>query len=279
MPLPSRSPAPDGDAMLRPRLVPAPAAAAAAALLSALSWMCLNPTEARAEFKVRSPIVDYREIELEHNGDTTFDKAKSGRSNNQSYTNEIGIGPFPNWFVELEGEWAAPSGENLRYDATTIENYFQLTPQGKYWADLGFFAEYSHAASRADADSFTFGPLIQKEVSDFFGTDTLHTLNVFVSKEVGHNRTDDTGFQYAWQSVLRLDPLIAPGFEAYGEIQDIEHPGKAADQQHRIGPVLVGVYNFFGYGKIKYEMGYLFGLTRATEDGAVRWRLEYEIPF
>ena len=257
-----------------PRLV-----ASAVVLLSALSWSCLTSTGARAEFKVRSPIVDYREFEFEHNGDTTFDKAKSGRSNNQSYTNEIGVGAFPNWFVELEGEWAAPSGENLRYEATTIENTFQLTPQGKYWADLGFFAEYSHAASRGDPDSFTFGPLVQKELPDFLGTDTLHTLNLFVSKEVGHNRTDDTGFLYAWQSRLRLDPLFEPGIEIYGEVGDIEHPGKLADQQHRIGPVLVGLYNFFGYGKVKYEIGYLFGLTRATEDGAVRWRLEYGIPF
>jgi hypothetical protein len=250
-----------------------------AALLCSGFWSCLISTAARADFKVRSPIVDYREIEFEHNGATTFDKAKSGRSNNQSYTNEIGIGPFPGWFVELEGEWAAPSAENLRYEATTIENYFQLTPQGKYWIDLGFFAEYSHAASRADPDSFTFGPLVQKELPGFLGTDTLHTLNLLVSKEVGRNRTDDTGFLYAWQSRLRLNPLFEPGVEVYGEIGDIERPGKLADQQHRIGPVLVGQYNLFGYGKIKYEMGYLFGLTRATEDGAVRWRLEYEIPF
>jgi len=26
-------------------------------------------------------------------------------------------------------------------------------------------------------------------------------------------------------------------------------------------------------------VGYLFGLTRATENGALRWRLEYEIAF
>ena len=57
------------------------------------------------------------------------------------------------------------------------------------------------------------------------------------------------------------------------------NPGKAADQQHRIGPVIVGLQNFAPYGKLKYEVGYLFGLTQATPRGTVRWRLEYEIPF
>jgi hypothetical protein len=234
---------------------------------------------ARAEFKVRYPIVDYRELEFEHNGDTTFDNPKSGKSNNQSYTHEIEIGATPFWMLGLEAETAAPSGENLRYEATTLENTFQFTPQGKYWADLGFFAEYSHAASRADADSLTFGPLVQKETAGILGTGMLHTLNLLFSKEVGHNRTDATSFFYAWQSRLALHPLFEPGIEIFGQIDDLESPGKIADQQHRIGPMFAGVYSLAPRGTIKYEAGYLIGLTRATERGAVTWRVEYEIPF
>jgi high-affinity iron transporter len=234
---------------------------------------------AHADFKVRSPIVEYREFEFEHNGVTTFDKKKSGLSNNQSYTNEIGYGVTPFWQVELEGETEAPSGTNLRYSATTIENTFQLTPQGEYWADLGFFAEYSHSASRIAPNSTKFGPIVQKEAPGLWSSQSLHTLNLFVEKELGHNRGDDTGFSAAWQSRLRLNPLFEPGFEYYTDITDIEKPGKFAEQQHRIGPMFAGLYSIAPYGKVKYELGYLFGLTRATEDGAVRWRFEYEIAF
>jgi len=232
-----------------------------------------------AEFKVRSPIVDFREFEFEHNGATTFDRRKSGLSNNQSYTNEIGYGVTPFWQFELEVEMAAPSGSNLAYAATTFENTFQLTPQGAYWADLGFFAEFSLAAHRHSPNGMTFGPIVQKEGPDVLGIPTLHTLNVFVSKELGHDRSDDTGLSVAWQSRLRLHSLIEPGLEYYADIADIEHPGKPADQQHRLGPVLAGLVELTRYGKVKYEVGYLVGLTRATESGAVRWRLEYEIPF
>jgi hypothetical protein len=250
--------------------------ASAAFLLAALM---VGPAPARAEFKLFYPVIDYREIEIEHNGDTTFDRAKSGKSNNQSYTNEIEIGATTFWKVGLEAETAAPSGQNFRYEATTVENFFQLTPQGKYWADLGFFAEYSHAASRAGADSITLGPMVQKEIGDIFGQDTLHTLDLFFSKEVGRNRTDVTPLILAWQSRVRLHPQFEPGIEVYSVIDDLASPGKFADQQHRLGPMFAGIYPLSRLGNIRYEAGYLFGLTRAAERGAVRWRLEYEIPF
>lgn len=234
---------------------------------------------ARAEFKVRYPIIDYREIEIEHNGDVTFDKKNSGKNNNQSYPTEVELGLLPFLSVGIEGNVEANSGENVHYKATALESTLQLTPQGKYWADLGFFTEFEHPASGSSANSVTFGPLVQKEVPDFFGFDTLHTLNTLFSREIGPHAADATPLLVAWQSRLRVDPLFEPGFEFYGMVDDVSHPGKLADQQHRIGPMLAGLYSFPPYGKLRYELGYLVGLTRATENGAIRWRVEYEIAF
>jgi hypothetical protein len=235
---------------------------------------------AQAEFKLHYPIIDYREWELEHNGDVSFDKRKSPLDNEQSYTNEIGYGVTPWWEPELEGEWAAAPGPggNVHFDATTFENTFQLTPQGEYWADLGFFAEFSHAAARNDPDSVTFGPLVQKE-TELLGVDFLHTANLLFSKQIGHNRADATPVAFAWQSLLRLDPLFQPGIEYYGQLNNIENATQIDDPLHRVGPVVVGFYNMYQYGKLKYEIGYQFGLTNATEKGVARWRLEYEKPF
>lgn len=251
---------------------------ALAALAVGISLTALT-TSARAEFQVRSPTVDYRELEIEHNGSITFDKSGSDKNHNQSYTNSIGYGVTPWWMVELEGEWGSESDEQLRYQATTLENIFQLTPQGEYWADLGFFAEYSHSNRRADPNTIEFGPIAQKETGGFFNSDLLHTINVFAERQVGHNSGNDTEVSYAWQSRLLLNPYFEPGVEFYGEVEDISHPGKLAEQEHRFGPMFAGAQNFAPYGKLKYELGYLFGLTSATENGAVRWKLEYEIPF
>ena len=64
-------------------------------------------TPARADIKVHYPIIDYREFEFEYNGDTTFDKPNSGKSNNQSNVFELGYAPVPWWEPEIEFETKA----------------------------------------------------------------------------------------------------------------------------------------------------------------------------
>src|SRR5713226_4621370 len=201
---------------------PAPKAARhAVAGLSAIAIALACSSIARADFQVRSPIVEEGEVEYEHNGSITFDKSKSGKNNDQSYTHSLGYGLTSIWKAELEGEFEAPPGSNLRFKATTFENTFQLTPQGKYFADLGFFAEYSHVADRNSADSYKFGPLVETELGA-----TLHTLNLLFEKQIGLHRTDATDINYAWQSRWRFHPLFEPGVEVYGDIADLDNPGK-----------------------------------------------------
>jgi hypothetical protein len=247
------------------------------ALASAAFVLLARP--AFADLQVRMPEVDYRELEFEHNGLVTFDTKGSSLNRAQSYTNAIGYGVLPWWGIELEGELASGGGQHMTWEAVTLENTFQLTEPGEYFFNLGFFFEYSQSTLRGEPSGVTFGPIIQKELNDVLGLDTLHTLNLFLSHDIGHDATKVTGFQYAWQSLIETHPLISPGVEFYGSIPDIAHVGPAAQQQHWVGPVLAGAANFAPYGKSRYEVGYLFGLTPASGRSAVRWKLEYEIAF
>ena len=234
---------------------------------------------AYADLQVRMPQVDYLELEFEHNGLVQFDSKGSALNHAQSYTNSIGYGVTPWWRAELEGEMESGGGQHLTWNAVTMENTFQLTEPGQYFFNLGLFAEYSQSTLRGQPSDITAGPIIQKELNNVFGLDTLHTLNVFLSRDVGHDASKATGLQIAWQSVALLKPLFAPGFEYYGIIDDIAHPGPSSEQQHFIGPVLTGAVRLAPYGKLKYEVGYLFGLTPASGRSAIRWKLEYEIVF
>jgi hypothetical protein len=59
---------------------------------------------------------------------------------------------------------------------------------------------------------------------------------------------------------------------------------RLAQQQLLIGPVGVGSLPLSDLGlgkagKLKYEIGWLFGTTSASPHGALRWRMEVEIPF
>ena len=152
-----------------------------------------------------------------------------------------------------------------------------LTEPGKYWLDFSIFAEYSAAAHSSDPDGVKIGGLFQKQDMKW-----LHTLNLYWEKEVGPKASTADGFQYAWQTRYLLDPLFQPGIKIYGQIDDLSHPGPFSEQQFRAGPMFAGSYglgDILGKGKLKYEVGYLFGATTATEQGTLRTRLELEIPF
>lgn len=256
--------------MLRNKLIAA-ATVAAASLLTSYAY---------ADFEIRYPIVDYREFEFEHNGSTSLD-SRSAKNNNQSYTFELGYGLFPWWEPEIEAPFNAPPGANNAFSGFTLENTFQFAEAGEYWLTPGFFAQYSHAASRANADQITFGPTVQHEWNDTLGSKlaTLHTLNLFVSKQVGRNRNDATPMAVAWQSRVDINPFFEPGVEYYGNFNNIVDRTTMSGPTHRVGPVVVGLVNFYQYGKVKYEAGYLFGLNNATERGTIRWRFEYERAF
>ena len=237
------------------------------------------PAPAHADLHVRWPVVDYRELEYEHNGLLTFGPHGSADDRAQSYSNAVGVGLLPFWEVELEGEMEADPGQTLVMDAVTIENTFQLTPPGEYAFNLGLYAEYSRALRQDEPGSVTAGPIVQKELPDFLGTDSVHTLNLFLTREAGPGATQATGLDYAWQSLLYVSPLLSPAVELYGEIPDLAHAGPIARQQTLAGPVLIGGVHFGRWGTVKYQAGYLFGLTSGSDRGAVRWQLEYELAF
>jgi hypothetical protein len=229
-----------------------------------------------AEFQVRSPIVEEGEWEVEHNGALLFNR-HDRKVDETSFTNSIGYG-VTSWLkLEFEGEWEGARGEGgARYVGSTIESTFQLTPQGKYFADFGLFAEFSKARFRGEPDTFEFGPIMQMDVQPF-----RLTFNALFERAIfGPNRTNALGFGGAAQVLLPLnDFFLSPGLEYYAEIEDLRHRGRFNDQLHLLGPVVVGGFKLAQQAKVKYEAGYLFPLSRGADGGALRWKLELELRF
>jgi hypothetical protein len=172
------------------------------------------------------------------------------------------------------------SRQGLHYDAAALEGVVQLTPQGKYWADLGLFAEYEHTARRGDPRSITIGPLVQKETPFFGGLYALHTVNVLFTKEVGQYSEGPPSLFLAAQSRARLDPHFEPGFEYYGNVSLGAH---GESPEHRLGPAFAGRVAFRelginAAGGIRYDAAYLRGLNVNTERNTGRVRIELEFP-
>src|SRR4051794_28958916 len=230
---------------------------------------CALPAKAD-DLKIRSPIIEPGEIEFENN-------FTLGRSKTAVHELEYG---FTDWLkLGVEAELAAEPGHGFRYDATALEAFLQLTPQGKYWADLGLFIEYEHTALQGDPRSLTIGPMVQKEVQ-LPGLGMLNTANVFFTKQMGAGSIGALGMFVAAQSRLRLDPHFEPGIEYYGIFSLGEH---GEEPQHRLGPAVAGRIGFreFGIeapGGIKYDAAYLRRISGATDPSTFRVRFELEFP-
>jgi hypothetical protein len=245
----------------------------------------LAPLSARAEHHVRSPSeVDQGELEIEHNALASFDR-KPENSGEQSYTIEFGTGLTSWWHTELEIGFDRDPGFNepTLFTQIVTENTFVLTEPGEFFVDAAFYVEYGQQMTtgrHAGPNQVTFGPLFAKDIGRW-----THTVNLFLTRELGPNQdTHGLDFSYAWQSRYNIWEPLSPAIEIYGDSGVIGRSPKLSQQQLLIGPVAVGALSLHDLGigkagKVKYELGWLFGATDASPQGTLRWRLELEIPF
>ncbi len=253
--------------------VPTRAAAVAAAVLAMWSPGILHRAQAE-DLKVYSPIVEEGEIAFEARGNVAIDSdpAKRG-AENQHY--ELEYTPTSYWHTALIGVVEKEAEGNHKFTATAWENIFQLFPQGQQWLDLGLYVEYEQATQPGAPNALEWKILAEKNVGPL-----TFTVNPIFENEIGTNAHKSTEFKYAARAKWRLMPKLEPAIEAYGDFGEIAHPDSSRAQRHQIGPVFLGKFDLGDAGILKYEAGYLFGLTsEGSPDGAFKWLLEFERHF
>jgi hypothetical protein len=227
---------------------------------------------AAADFKVYYPSVTQGEFEFENRAFDTSDN-NPGRTNERNVTSELGYGLTDYWFGEIENEFEKGSQDKWRYHALGLENVFQLTEQGEHYLDVGFFAEYEIAMQRGNSDGFIFGPILQKQIGRL-----LVTANLLVATDIGGREPEDPQFNYSLEAKYLLGPMFQPGFQFFGAPGAFSGFSRFSQQDNRAGPIIFGEL-YTAPGKIKYEAGYLVGLTHDTPSGTLKFLLEYEIAF
>lgn len=229
----------------------------------------LLTTHCYADPKVYSPIVDKGEFAVEVRGNTTVDDDKdSGGSQRHVFELEYGVTDW--WKTALISRLDRPGEGSLEYDSTAWENIFQLTEKGRYWLDAGFYLEYKLADENDTPDILETRILLEKQISAF-----LNTLNLNFEKEIGNNSDNALESGYAWRTKTEIGHDMGLGFEAFGELGELENIKDLKDQEHRIGPVFYHEIDLGGL-VVDYNLAWLFGLTQASPDHTFRWQLEFE---
>lgn len=245
--------------------------------LGFLVAICLLGSTGRVvagDFEVRLPKVDVHELEYDQKFAVTRDRRASKR-NEQSLIGELEYGFSRWWSTAIEAQWERPGGvsESLSSDSLTWENRFQLSKPDNDWADVGLFLEYERNIAGAP-DQLRVGPLLGRR----FGESTSANLNLLLVENLGHGATGSPAVNYAIQVRHDLSKFFAPGFEAYGGPEWVQATNARQDR-HRVGPVLFGVLPLGDVADIRYEVGYLFGLSHDTPSGTFKFLLGYEKTF
>jgi len=236
---------------------------AASFLFPVLLMQAANPAWAK---KVYSPNVEGGEVELEYKLDVTVDgDSRKNGTNHHQFSLSYGI--TDRWLSEITGILTDAPGRKFRYSAFKWENIYQIFEPGEQWLDAGLYLEYkAPASSQNTAQSLEFKLLLEKDTGAW-----LHTLNLVLAKEFGAS-VRDTTFGYAWRSKWQVARAFNPGFEAFATIGPLRRFRPVDQQSHLVGPVIYGKLT----NSLNYEAGYLFGLTRGSVDGNIKFNLELE---
>jgi hypothetical protein len=214
------------------------------ALLVAIGLASLAGVAQRADAgpasTIYSPIVDYREWELELKGGVQdWGNDEEGE---RAAKVAVGYGLMPRWGVEVEAEYSQTPGHVAHVEEFELENIFQLTEHGEHWLDAGIFAELEHNRLENE-NELKLGPMLQRE----WGRSQAN-LNVYFARRL--DAPEDAGdprseIEYQAQWKYNLQPSFQPGLQAFGSLGD---PAHLHSQELKIGPAFFGVATL-GNGK------------------------------
>ncbi|MCP5361537.1 MAG: FTR1 family protein [Hyphomicrobiales bacterium] len=228
-------------------------------------------SNAMAAKQVYTPYIEQGELEAEWKGTYAFDDNKNV-DDKQEHIFAVGYGITDRWFSEVlvELEKSGVSGSDFETTALEWENRFQFFEPGEKWLDLGLYTAYKVSLEDNGADKAEVKLLLGKDTGKF-----SHYVNLVLEKEVGANATEGTEAGINWSTIYRYQPWLKPGIELYSDFGELKASKPYREQKHQLGPVIHGDLP----GGIGYELGYLFGISDAANDGELKWLLEYEIHF
>ncbi len=167
-------------------------------------------------------------------------------------------------------EWWAPrlivaqdkrGGDSWEHSGITFENRFELLNRDSAPLDLGFRLSYSYKDGDKKPDNIGFRLV---EVFDL-NEDWNVKLNQIVQHEVGEDAEQDAIFQSRAQATYKLCDKLRLGVESFNVIGDLSDTPAYEDQDHTIGPVLIGKTDF-----VNYEVGYRTGISEGAPNHSIK---------
>ena len=132
---------------------------------------------------------------------------------------------------------------------------------------LGVRLDYDFASRDGVPDAISARLLLQRQTGRF-----ETRVNVGMEREVGSRASSDLGGDLRASVRLRRQGL-SPALDYLGRVVRLQSPAGFQQQDHRLGPVLYGRLG----RSMRFELGYLTGLSAAAPDHTFKLGVEYRI--
>lgn len=229
------------------------------------------PLSAHATRTVTSPYVDQGVLKLKWKGGFTEDDKSASRDGawQMRFTGEYGITDR----LSFENEYGIENAGNTDRTVSTVNEFklkALLAPKGSLWLDPG--ARLTYGKNLQDGPDFFELKLIGAKDTEKF----RHIANIILTRQVGEDADNDYNGGFSWSSRYKWKSWIEPGFELYDNFGSLSSGGPTySEQDHSIGPVFYGKLG----ENVKYEAGYLAGISDNASDDRYKLILEYGITF
>ena len=175
----------------------------------------------------------------------------------------LDYGVTDNYALRIIASQTKLEGDSFDHDAVTIENRFELTDY--FNIPFGFGARLSYGIrdeGRADRLGFRLIEVVPME-------DWELRFNQIFQRDIGAARSNDLTFESRAMVSKQLNSNLKLGLESHNSFGDITDMPDYSEQDHTIGPALIGKNTFLGQD-FKYEVGYRAGISRGAPDHAFK---------
>jgi hypothetical protein len=220
-----------------------------------------GPADLLTEYNVYEPYVTQGQSEVELRT-AEFRDSSVVLNDTRGYVFSVAHSFTSWWQTEVYlGEYQTLPRNPNRLVANELENTFQLTDQGQYWADMGFLLSYEYATTQGETNSWEFGPLFEKQSGRF-----VQKLNLIWEREIGTNADRNYEFRANYALNWNWRGTAAPGVFVFL---------RPSMNIYQAGPALSGECHIGG-SELEYSAAWVFGLNRDAPDRTLIFNVEYE---
>ena len=237
--------------------------------LLAILVFALSTINANASDKVSSPNITKDQLTFELRSGYDWDEVPS-KDNHQVDKFVAAYGITDRLRPEVKAIYDNPSNDNGKIVSYESELRYQIFKPEEAFLSTAIEANFKWQTQKDVADRVEVKLLIARPFGNFNSV-----ANLSVEQQFGEYSKAGQDYRFGWSNTYKANDYFSPGVEIYGDTGIKQDNLSYNEQKYYMGPVIYGKLT----NQIKYDVGYLFGISDAAPDSRLKAIISYNVQF